>query len=150
MPKKLKDPKEQFPYVLEEDRAEYEAALKKHIAGEGPQPERPAVFYLRALTGRSYCDAQDAVMTASASEKGVDTKIAIARFNYEFARRGVVGWEGLIDEHGKPVPALKGSDGFLTDDSMAWITDFTTELATAVRERNSVSPEDLGKSDSPS
>lgn len=137
------DPREPFPYVLEEDRALPEDS-----------PER-TVWMLRALTSRESAMVEDGVAETREEEGGGE----LVRFRQGSTRQailrlGLQGWKNFIGGDGTPVEfrgrkvgTTSGPRIEATDEDIDRIdTAHRTELANAITRAGRMSKAEAGKS----
>jgi hypothetical protein len=102
----------------------------KYIPVLEREEDCPAVFELRRIRQRDFAKIEDKLARVYEDQSiGLST----ASFNYNIVKVGLVGWEGINDEFGRPITPVKTKEGLFTDEYIDMIpSHIVTELAEVI------------------
>jgi len=91
--------------------------------------ENPFTIKLRRLTPKEFSFIEDKMLKMYGDASMAYTS---GTYNWNVVKKGIIGWENLIDEDNKPIKIVIGSDG-VTDDSLNFIPpDIISEVAAVI------------------
>jgi len=91
--------------------------------------KKPFKVTVRRLTPKEFSFIEDKMARINQDQS---VSFTTGTFNWEIVKKGLVDWESLLDENGKPVKIVIGSDG-VTDNSLNLLpVDLIAEIANVI------------------
>jgi hypothetical protein len=91
--------------------------------------KKPFTVKVRRLTPKEYTFIEDKITRYNQDET---ISFSTGTFNWNVVKKGLVDWENLLDEKGKPIPIEVGKDGVLDSSLNLLPLDIITEIANLI------------------